>query len=96
MQDKWFSNPTQVAWVCRALTQCRAISHKTEYREAKGWRLAAICERLRKEFGWPIVTEYRGPEHIAYYSLQPGTDPLALNYPPSARWVLSELREGAA
>ena len=72
--DRWFSSPTQVYWCCKALIERRSISHKTEIREVRGWRLAAICERLRKQYGWPIVTEYRGPENTAYYRLAPETD----------------------
>ena len=83
-QDSWYSSQTQVFWTCKALISFREISHKTEIREVKGWRLAAICERLRREFGWPIDTVYRGPDAIAYYRLRPGTDPAKLRYPPSA------------
>lgn len=82
--DRWYSNPTQVYWTCKALIEGRSISHKTEIREVRGWRLAAICERLRREFGWPILTEYRGSENTAYYRLAPGTDVGTLRYPPSA------------
>ncbi len=84
-QDRWFSGQTQVYWCCKALTERRSISHKTEIREVRGWRLAAICERLRKQYGWPILTEYRGPENTAYYRLAPGTDPAKLRFPASAR-----------
>ena len=87
-QDRWYSSPTQVFWAAKALIDGREISHKTEIREIRGWRLAAICERLRREFGWPIDTVYRGPDAIAYYRLRPGTDPQKLRYPPSARHLL--------
>ena len=87
-QDRWYSSPTQVFWTCKALIDGREISHKTEIREVKGWRLAAITERLRKEFGWPIDTVYRGADAIAYYRLRPGTDPAKLHYPPSAAHLL--------
>lgn len=90
-QDRWYSNPTQVFWACKALTEGRTISHKTEIREARGWRLAAICERLRRVYGWPILTEYRGPENTAYYRLAPGTDLGALRFPPSARALAEEV-----
>lgn len=89
--DRWYSNKTQVYWTCKALIEGRSISHKTEIREVNGWRLAAICERLRREFGWPIVTEYRGPDNVAYYRLAPGTDPKRLRFPPSARALAEEL-----
>ena len=87
-QDRWYSSPTQVFWTCKALIDGREISHKTEIREVKGWRLAAICERLRREFSWPIDTVYRGADAIAYYRLRPGTDPAKLHYPPSAAHLL--------
>lgn len=94
MQDKWFSNPTQVYWTCRALIMGRTITHKSEIREVKGWRLAAICYRLKVEFSWPIETERRGIEAIAHYRLKPGTEPANLNYPPSAARLKDELQEG--
>ena len=87
-QDRWYSSPTQVYWTCKALIEGREITHKTEIREVKGWRLAAICERLRREFGWPIDTVLRGPESVAHYRLRPGTDPAKLRYPPSAKHLL--------
>ncbi|WP_240482127.1 hypothetical protein [Ruegeria marisrubri] len=63
----------------------RTISHKTEIREVRGWRLGAIVHRLKSEYGWPILTEYRGPENVAYYSMKPGFDRAALRFPRSAR-----------
>ncbi|SDI11663.1 hypothetical protein [Lutimaribacter saemankumensis] len=92
-RQKWYSGATQVYWTCKALLEGRAISHKTEIREVRGWRLGAIIHRLRHEFGWPIVTEYRGPDHVAYYSLAPGSDKAALRFPRSAR-ALAEGGEG--
>ena len=92
-RQKWYSGATQVYWTCKALLEGRAISHKTEIREVRGWRLGAIIHRLRHEFGWPIVTEYRGPDHVAYYSLAPGFDKAALRFPRSAR-ALAEGGEG--
>lgn len=87
-QDRWYSSPTQIYWCCKALIEGRCVSHKTEIREVKGWRLAAICERLRREYGWPILTEYRGPDCIAYYRLAPGTNISELQFPPSARRLI--------
>jgi len=83
--DRFYSNPTQVYWTCKALLDGRAISHKTEIREVKGWRLGAIVHNLRKHYGWPIEAEYRGPENIAYYTLRPGTDRASLHFPQSAK-----------
>lgn len=82
--SSWYSSPTQVYWTCKALIEGREISHKTEIREVKGWRLAAIVWKLQHEFGWPIESNPRGPEAVAYYRLAPGTDPAKLRYPPSA------------
>ncbi len=82
---KWYSGKTQVFWTCKALLEGRAISHKTEIREVRGWRLGAIVHRLRHEFGWPIETEYRGPDHVAYYSMRKGFDKSKLRFPKSAR-----------
>ena len=84
-QDRWYSSPTQVFWCCKALAERRTISTKSEIREIKGWRLAAIVERLKREYSWPIRTELRGKENVAHYFLAPGTDPATLNYPPSAQ-----------
>ena len=83
--DRWYSNPTQVYWTCKNLMEGRVLSTKTEIREVNGWRLAAITEKLRKRYHWPIVADYRGPENIAYYRLAPGTDISRLRFPPSAR-----------
>jgi hypothetical protein len=89
-QRNWYSSETQVFWTCKALMDWRTISHRTEIREVRGWRLGAIIHRLRTEFGWPIQTEYRGPENVAYYSLRPGTDRAALRFPRSARALAGE------
>lgn len=84
-QERWFSNPTQIYWACKALAEGRTLTHKTEIREVNGWRLAAITEKLRNKYGWPILAEYRGPDAIAHYRLAPGTDTASLRYPPSAQ-----------
>ena len=81
---KWYSGETQIHGTCDALLKGRAISHRSEIREVNGWRLGAIIHRLRVEFGWPIQTEYRGPENVAYYSLKPGADRTKLRFPSSA------------
>ena len=83
--NQWYSGQSQVRWVCQALMIGRTISHKTEIREVRGWRLGAIIHRLKTEYAWPIQTEYRGPENVAYYSIAPGTDIQALRLPRSAR-----------
>lgn len=89
---RWYSSPTQIFWACKALLDGREINHRSEIREVRGWRLAAICHRLKSEFGWPIVVTYRGPENIAHYKLAPGADLLKLRFPPSAK----SLSEGDA
>ncbi|MFD0860415.1 hypothetical protein [Roseovarius aquimarinus] len=83
--DNFYSSDSQVFWTCKALLDGRTISHKTEIREVRGWRLGAIIHRLRHEFGWPIQTEYRGPQNVAHYSLKAGIDRAALQFPRSAR-----------
>ena len=83
-QDRWFSGETQVFWACKALIDGRVISHKTEIREVKGWRLGAIIHLLKSRYHWPIDVEYKGPENVAHYRLRPCTDPARLTYPPSA------------
>ena len=89
---KWYSGETQVFWTCKALIEGRTISHKTEIREVNGWRLGAIVHRLRHEYGWPICTEYRGSENVAYYWLEPGTDLARLCFPRSARSLAAEVQ----
>ena len=86
----WFSNPTQVYWACKALITGRVISHKTEIREVKGWRLGAIIHLLKSKYHWPIDVEYKGSECVAHYRLRPGTDPARLNYPESAKSLAEE------
>ncbi len=83
-QDRWFSGETQVFWACKALIEGRVISHRTEIREVKGWRLGAIIHLLRSKYRWPVTAEYRGAENVAHYRLQPGTLIETLTFPPSA------------
>ena len=90
--DRWYSSPTQIFWTCKALKEGRTLSTRTEIREVQGWRLAAVCHKLREIYGWPILVEYRGAENIAHYRLAPRTDISRLRYPPSAR----HLSEGGA
>ena len=84
-QERWFSSPTQVYWACKALIDGRVISHKTEIREVKGWRLGAIVHLLKSKYHWPIDVEYKGADCVAHYRLRPGTDTACLKYPPSAQ-----------
>ena len=88
--DRWYSNPTQVYWTCKSLLEGRTISTKTEIREVRGWRLGAIIHTLRDKYHWPISTELRGPENVAYYSLAPGADRIRLRFPPSAKRLATE------
>ena len=88
--ERFYSNPTQVFWCCKALLDGRTISHKTEIREVNGWRLGAIIHALRKKYDWPIHAEYRGPENVAFYRLSPGTDRTTLKFPRSAKAPATE------
>lgn len=83
--DQFYSSATQVEWTCRALLSGRAIGHHEEIAEVQGWRLAAIVWRLKHKYGWPILTEYTGPENRAQYKLEPGCDRAKLLFPQSAR-----------
>ena len=91
MSDLWYSNPTQIYFACRALAMGKTLNHMDVISRVKGWRLSAIVETLRNRYGWPIVTEYRGPERIGHYYLSKTCDPLQLTYPPSAHHLVSEL-----
>lgn len=88
--NRWYSSPTQVFWVCNELLKGRTLTHKTEIREVKGWRLASIVHRLKTRYDWPIRTEFRGAENLAHYTLRPGTTAKDLTFPASAK----ELAEG--
>ncbi|MCK0139272.1 hypothetical protein [Aliiroseovarius sp. F47248L] len=92
MTEHWHSNRTQVYWTCKALTEGRTINHMDEIGEVKGWRLGAIVHTLRHQYQWPIETDYRGPERIAYYFLKPGYDWQAFSFPPSAIGVRDDLK----
>lgn len=83
--EGFYSSTSQVSWTCNALLSGRSIGHDNEIAEAKGWRLSAIIHRLKRRYGWPILTEYSGPENHARYKLAPGTDRSKLEYPASAR-----------
>lgn len=96
MNDRMYSSPTQVFWTCDALLNGRVISHRTEIREVKGWRLGAIIHRLKSKYDWPILVEYRGPENVAHYRLQPGVDVSRLRFPVSAKALADRLEGGAA
>ena len=95
MSNHWHSNRTQVYWTCKALAQGRIINHMDEIGEVKGWRLGAIIHNLRSKYHWPIETEYKGPERIAYYRLPKRTDWRALEFPRSAKEVRQFLKDGA-
>jgi len=84
-QDNFYSSNSQVFWTCKALLDGRTISHKTEIREVRGWRLGAIIHRLRHHYDWPIQAEYRGPQNVAHYSLKADMDRATLRFPQSAR-----------
>lgn len=83
--ENFYSSDSQVFWTCKALLEGRTISHKTEIREVRGWRLGAIIHRLRHHYNWPIHAEYRGPQNVAHYSLKAGIDRGKLRFPRSAK-----------
>lgn len=94
MANHWYSNRTQVFWTCMALAKGRTITHMDEIGEVKGWRLGAIIHNLRRNYQWPIETEYKGPERIAHYRLPKRTDWRALDFPRSAKAVRESLKTG--
>ncbi|MEZ5723903.1 MAG: hypothetical protein R3E47_02255 [Paracoccaceae bacterium] len=96
MKDDMYSSPTQVFWACDALMNGRTISHRTEIREVRGWRLGAIIHRLKRKYDWPILTDYRGPKNVAHYRLRPDTDLSRLRFPPSAKHLADGLEGGVA
>jgi len=85
IHNSFFSGKTQIEWTCRAFLSGRTIGHDDEINETRGWRLAAIVCRLKKDYGWPIDTVYSGPEGYARYKLRPGYNRAQLSFPPSAR-----------
>ncbi len=95
MNDHWHSNRTQVFWTCKALREGRTITHMDEIGEVRGWRLGAIIHNLRHKYGWPIHTEYRGPDRIAHYSLPKSCDQQRLKWPRSARPLSADGPEDA-
>ena len=64
----WYSNDSQIAWVCNALIEGRTITHRDEIAEARGWRLAAVIHNLRKRYKWNITTEY-DLHKVAHYKM---------------------------
>ncbi|AXI54552.1 hypothetical protein C1J05_08650 [Sulfitobacter sp. JL08] len=83
--NNWHSGKTQIFWTCKALIDGRTISHKTEIREVRGWRLGSIIHRLKAELHWPILVEYRGPDNIAHYWLSKDAIVSELRFPQSAK-----------
>ncbi|WP_299872679.1 hypothetical protein [uncultured Sulfitobacter sp.] len=79
-----YSKPTSVYWTCKALTEGQTISQLTQIQNVKGWRLPAVIHRLKAEYHWPICTEYRQPDGVAFYSLSPDVDRATLRFPKSA------------
>ncbi|SDJ16449.1 hypothetical protein [Lutimaribacter saemankumensis] len=95
MADNWYSKRSQVYWTCSALVQGRSINHRDEIAESHGWRLGAIIHTLRSKYGWPIKTDYQGPERVAHYRLSRRTDWRALEFPRSATALKDELEQCA-
>lgn len=94
MAKHWYSNRTQVFWTCMALAKGRTITHMDEIGEVKGWRPGANIHNLRRNYHWPIETEYKGPERIAHYRLPKRSDWRALDFPRSAKAVRDSLKTG--
>jgi len=86
----WYSKKSQVFWTCKAFIEGRTITHRTEIREVKGWRLGAIVHKLKKDYEWPICVEYRGSENIAHYWLSKDCDWRTLKFPQSAAHLLDD------
>lgn len=93
MSDRWYSNPTQIYFTCRELALGRTLNHMDVIGQTRGWRLGAIVHTLKHEYGWPIRTDFRGPERIGHYTLKESVDPLTLRLPPSAQRLAAELRD---
>ena len=83
--DNFYSKTTSVFWACKALKNGRTITHQDAMAEIGAWRLGAIVHRLKREFGWPVNVEYRGPEQVAFYALDPDADTTKLRFPRSAQ-----------
>ena len=85
MTPRWYSDTTQIAWICEMLFQGHEISHACEYEAVKGWRLSAVIHILRDNkygYNWPII--YRdGKNNVRFYRLDPDTDVTKLKLPPS-------------
>jgi hypothetical protein len=93
MNDRWYSNPTQIYFTCRELALGKTLNHMDVIGETHGWRLGAIVHTLKHEYDWPIRTAFRGPERIGHYRLAEGCDPTTLRLPPSAQRLADELRD---
>jgi hypothetical protein len=87
IDDQFYSGKTQVFWTCKSLLDGLTISHITEIREVRGWRLGAIIHRLKADYAWPIQTSYRKPDNVAFYSLSTDADRSSLRFPPSAKML---------
>ena len=79
---RWYSDTTQIAWVCGMLVQGEEISHACEFEAVKGWRLAAIIHNLIKKYRWPIAHR-DGKHNVRYYRLQAGVNVKVLQNPKS-------------
>ena len=91
MSDQWYISLTQVYYACRALALGKTLNQVNVIQGVRGWRLGAIVHTLRSHYGWPIVTEYRGPERIGHHQPEKTCDPSELDFPPSAQRLAVEL-----
>jgi len=86
---RWYSDTTQIAWVCKQLVDGEKISHACEFMAVQGWRLAAIIHNLATKYEWPI--DHEDAKHgIRFYFLKMGTDKAKLKKPKSYKDYLAK------
>ncbi|HDY96308.1 hypothetical protein LCGC14_0153770 [marine sediment metagenome] len=80
---KLYSHDKQVHWSCKTLVDQCETSHSPEIKEVSGWRLGAIIQRLKPDYGWPIKTRYHSSWNVAIASPPVETDRTDQCFPPS-------------
>lgn len=91
---RYYSNHSQRYWTCLALLEGRSISHRDEFMEVDGWRLAAVIHILRKSYDWPIEGEGKGAANIKEYRLSRICDKSKLKFPRSCKELEVLIAEG--
>ena len=89
--DRWYSSSPQIYWAAKTLLAGRSIRHRTEICEPRGLCLGAVVHGLKSEFGWSIMTVYRGPENVIHCRHAPCTAPHRLGS-ASLALVIARLR----